>query len=237
MPMHARPHNSFLMALSRETLSLLKTRLIFREIARQQVLCRSGQAPRFIIFVNEGLISAVIESADGKSAEVGVIGAGGVAGIAALLAGPYNTLTEIVQIEGSAFLIESAQIRDLLRRSPEFQEAITREVLLFGLRAAQIAGCNALHDAEHRLARWLLMVHDKIPINPLPVSQEFLSVLLGITRPSASSIANSLQKKGAIALARERILIRDRKTLERCCCECYAVMARLGSRAQVAAHA
>ncbi len=225
--------NPFFSSLPSDALALIKTRLVLRDTVRDQVLCQGGHPPPFVVFLNDGLVSAVIETMDGRSAEVCIGGAGSIAGLAALLKGPYNCLTEIVQIEGSAFFGEASAIRELLRRSPELHDAIMQEALRFGMRAARVAGCNALHSAEQRLARWLLMVQDYIAMNPLPISQEFLADMLAITRPSVSSVVNALQKKGALTLARERVHIRDRKTLERCSCECYSVLSRIGGGARM----
>ena len=118
----------------------------------------------------------------------------------------------------------------IMKESVEIRELVTQYETLLAMRVAQIAGCNALHAAEQRLARWLLMVNDRVQTNPLPLTHEFLSILLGITRPSVSETLNALQQKGAISLRRENIQICSRQALERCSCECYGVIARLEFR-------
>jgi CRP-like cAMP-binding protein len=92
------------------------------------------------------------------------------------------------------------------------------------MEIAQIAGCNRLHNGQQRLARWLLMVQDRAS-GSIPATQEFLSILLGTTRPNVSVIASALQKKGAIKYARGNIRSVNRKNLEAATCECYRILA------------
>jgi CRP-like cAMP-binding protein len=89
------------------------------------------------------------------------------------------------------------------------------------MQLAQIAACNRLHEVDERLARWLLMSHDRIGSDALPLTQEFLAQMLGIRRASVSVAASILQRAGLIKYARGRVTIVDRSGLEEAACECY----------------
>jgi len=98
---------------------------------------------------------------------------------------------------------------------------MNRYVLVQGLQIAQIAACNRLHEIEQRLARWLLMCHDRVDSELLPVTHEFLAQMLGTGRPSVSLAAGILQKAGTIENLRGTVRIQNRKELEAAACECY----------------
>jgi CRP-like cAMP-binding protein len=217
--------NGFLRSLSPHALSLLKPDLHFVSLPFQHVLRRGGEPPAFVYFLNEGLVSLVIHSATGKSAEVGVIGRESLA--PAPLIDPHDPVTQLIQIAGNGYRIGIDVMRGILNQDPAIRELAARHSAVLGMQVEQIAGCNALHHAEQRLARWLLMVNDRVSTNPVPLTQEFLGLLLGVTRSTVSEIANALERKGAIALRRESIEIRSRTALEQCSCECYKVIAGL----------
>jgi CRP-like cAMP-binding protein len=86
---------------------------------------------------------------------------------------------------------------------------------------AQTAVCNVHHNLPERLARWLLMAHDRAESDVLPLTQEFLSIMLAVRRPGVSIAANTLQQTGAITYHRGRITVLDRERLEQAACECY----------------
>ena len=92
------------------------------------------------------------------------------------------------------------------------------------MEVTQIAACNLFHNVDERLARWLLMTHDRVQLDKLPLTQEFLSQMLGIRRASVSVAAGILQKRGLIRYNRGHVEILDRPGLEGACCECYALM-------------
>ena len=110
-----------------------------------------------------------------------------------------------------AAIESSGAIRDLVVRYNDVQVALVQ----------QTAGCNALHDVEQRLCRWLLQTHDRCGSDAIPLTQKFLSEMLGVQRTHVTAIAQSLQSAGLIEYRRGRIDIIDRKALERKSCECY----------------
>jgi CRP-like cAMP-binding protein len=104
-----------------------------------------------------------------------------------------------------------------------FYELVTRYAqALFGF-VAQSTGCNALYSVEQRLARRLLMAHDRMELKEFPLTQEFVAMMLGASRPTVTVVAGTLQKAGLIKYRHGRVTIVDRKNLEAASCECYRV--------------
>jgi len=137
---------------------------------------------------------------------------------------PRSSNDVIVQGEGTALRINAAAALTEFKRGAMFHDA----VLLFAhetfLQLSQITSCNRLHDVEARLSRWLLMMRDRIPNNTLPLTQEFLSWMLGVRHQAVSQAATGLQRTGAIKYARGKLVIINRAKLERLACPCYRLM-------------
>jgi CRP-like cAMP-binding protein len=92
------------------------------------------------------------------------------------------------------------------------------------MQVAQTAACNRLHDIQQRLARWLLMTQDRVDLESMPITHDFLATMLGTDRPSVSTAAGVLQKKKLIEYSRGAVRIVNRKKLEGAACECYGVV-------------
>lgn len=219
--------NGFLCSLSNEALSLLRPHLEFVELPVHYMNHKRGAPIKFVYFPTEGLVSLVIESGNGDAAEIGVAGKETIAGAPGALHFHQSPVTEIVQIAGSGFRIRVDKIRQILKQNTEIRDLFARHQSLLAMRVAQTAGCNAMHSAEQRLARWLLMASDRVAANPLPLAQEFLGILLGVSRQRVSATVNTLQRKGCIRLRRKSIEIISRSALKQCSCECYSVVAGL----------
>ena len=104
------------------------------------------------------------------------------------------------------------------------KDIITHYTEVLWVEAQQIAACNAVHSAEARFARWLLQTQDRINSDSLPVTQEFLSQMLGVRRTTVTLVARALQQAGLISYKRGRIVILDRAGLEEAACECYQII-------------
>jgi hypothetical protein len=132
---------------------------------------------------------------------------------------------EVVQVAGRAYRISAGKLAQLLKSSAEARELVNHHVALLAMRIAQVAGCNPLHKAEQRLARWLLVVNDQAQTTVLPITQKRISILLGITRQRVSETANVLRRKGAIKL-RGRRRARGRDGCQGCADGCARVSVR-----------
>jgi CRP-like cAMP-binding protein len=193
------------------------------------VLYRSGEQPEYAHFMTTGIASIVTFMADGAGAEVGLVGREGLVEAINLLGSASPPTTAFIQVEGSALRVRYAELQKDLFASGALIRRILQFVQCHGFILSQLAACNGLHEIEERLARWLLMVADRVESNKFYLTQEFLSEMLGIRRTSVSAAAGSLQKSGLIAYRRGNIQVLNRKGLEEAACECYPVVRDLAA--------
>jgi CRP-like cAMP-binding protein len=184
---------------------------------------------KFAHFLNEGLISLVVEMKDGKTVEAGLLGNDGASGMPAVLGLTRSPLREVVQVAGTGFRIKVTTLKKILSSMPHLQVILTRFAAGLAMQVAQTAACNRLHKIEKRLARWLLIAEDRLDTPVVAITHDFLATMLGTDRPSVTLAANILRKKGLIGHARGSIKILDRKGLEAFACECYAVVVKYNS--------
>ncbi len=185
------------------------------------------ETPKYGYFMLSGIGSVVVQLAEGGSAEVAVIGREGLTGASSLL-GPSAPPSEcFVQMEGSALRIPFADLKSAFLNSEEIRTRILAVVQQQTLTMSQIAACNKLHDNEARLARWLLMVQDRIQEDTLQLTQEFLAEMLGARRTTVALSAGALQRAGMIEYRRGKVTIVSREALESAACDCYQVARRL----------
>ena len=216
--------NQILNSIPAEEYNFIRADLEYIETPQHKILHEAGDKIEYAYFLNEGMASLVILTSDGRSVEVAIVGREGVIGsplAVGLHRGPYRS---IMQIQGTGVRIEADLIDERLQDMPALRLLLNRYVLVQGLQIAQIAACNRLHEIEQRLARWLLMCHDRIQSEYLPVTHEFLAQMLGTGRPSVSLAAGILQKAGIIENMRGTLRIRNRKELESAACECYGTI-------------
>jgi CRP-like cAMP-binding protein len=127
----------------------------------------------------------------------------------------------VTQGDGTAYRIGAETLRSLLPECPELEKLLQRFSMVLGMQSTQIAACNRLHRVEERMARWLLMSHDRIGDATLPLTQEFLGQMLGARRASVTLAAGALQKAKMITYTRGNVTIVNRANLEKADCDCY----------------
>ena len=216
--------NRLLRGIPDNEFRIVRARLEFVKLPHHVVLHKPKSRVPYVYFLNEGMISLVVECGDGRKVEVAVVGTEGASGIPAMVKLRTSPLQEIIQISGSGFRIGAAALQDCLRFAPQFRERLHRYVVLQTMQIAQTAACNRLHEIRERLARWLLMTQDRVPSAFLPITHDFLAEMLGTDRPTVTLAAGMLQKKGAIQYVRGAVRIVSRKALRRETCECYMAM-------------
>jgi CRP-like cAMP-binding protein len=216
--------NRILLALPDDEYHAVRPFLGYVSFAHHASLHEPGQRIEFVYFPNSGLVSLVVPTREGKTVEVGVTGNEGVVGIPAAVGLHHSPHRAVVQITGDGFRIQIDRLRSILASTAQLQFMIVRYAVIQGIQAAQSAACNRLHGIEQRLARWLLMMQDRIHESSLRITHDFLATMLGTDRPSVSLAAGILQKKGTIEYTRGAVRILNRKRLEECACECYAVI-------------
>jgi CRP-like cAMP-binding protein len=174
-----------------------------------------------LFFVEEGMASMTATFNDGSQVEVGMFGYASVIGVPALMGTRLSLNRIYTQIEGRGFSCRIEAARTEFQRGEAFQALMLRYVQAQLVQAAQSAACNAKHNMEQRLARWLLLCSDRAHTETLKLSQEFLADMLGSTRPTVSIAAGTLKEEGLIDYNRGVIRILDAKSLEERACECY----------------
>lgn len=182
------------------------------------------ELPQYAYLMTSGLASVVTTTSDGQSPEVGMVGREGIVGAMNLL-GPRPAPTHcLVQLEATALRISLRDLRTVFDSSQEIRDRILEMLQQQAFSLSLIAGCHALHGAEPRLARWLLMTQDRTGQEVLQVTQEFLAEMLGAQRTTVTAIAGGFQRRKMIEYSRGRVTIVSREALESAACDCYQVI-------------
>jgi CRP-like cAMP-binding protein len=180
-----------------------------------------GNTIRHLYFLEEGMASMTTTFKDGSQVEVGMFGYESVIGVSALM-GTRKSLNRVyTQIAGHGYNCRVEDARREFCLGGDFQFLALRYVQAQLVQAMQSAGCNAKHSFEQRLARWLLLCADRAHINTFKISHEFLADMLGGRRPTISTTAGILKRKGLIEYTRGEIHILDIPGLTKASCECY----------------
>ncbi len=213
--------NSLLAALSLEDWAQLEPHLEAVELPFDQTIYAMGGPVDAVFFVETGMVSQIVTLEGGEQVEAGIAGPEGLVGLA-LIYGDSHALTDSrVQLEGTALKISAAAFRAEMDRSATFRARLLHYALAFHAQVTLTAACNARHAIESRLARWLLIAHDRAGADAFTMTHEFMSLMLGVRRPGVTIAAGMLQKAGLIHYARGRMTITDRPGLEVASCECY----------------
>jgi CRP-like cAMP-binding protein len=175
-------------------------------------------------FPTSAIVSMCAAISDGGSIEVGTIGPEGAVGAAAALGRRLTLHRNVVLLSGDALRLDVDEFRRWCKASPELNECVLSYLHALLSQATQAVACSRFHTAEQRLARWLLEAADRARVQSFPLTQESLSLLLGMRRPWLTQTAQRLQDRGLIRSQRGDIEIINRPDLERAACECYAVV-------------
>jgi CRP-like cAMP-binding protein len=201
----------------------LRANLKYVPLTVGEILHPVGVPIKHVYFPERGMVSLLTVMKSGELIETAIVGREGVVGGWVAIDGRNANTQATVQIEGSAWQLPTAKFLEIYKASDAFQSAINRYQGVILFQAQQSAACHAIHSLEARLCRWLLLSQDITGSDEISLTQEFLSHMLGVQRSSVSLCAHTLQKTGLIQYARGKIKIQDRKGLEECACECYAV--------------
>jgi CRP-like cAMP-binding protein len=190
------------------------------------VLVESGTAIRHIYFPTTSIVSLLYVMQSGASAEIAVVGSDGAVGVSLFMGGGTTPSRAIVQSAGHAYRLRRDRLKEEFGRHGELFHLLLRYTQSLITQMAQTAVCNRHHSLGQQLCRFLLLSLDRLRGNELTMTQELIANMLGVRRESVTEEAGKLQKHGAIRYARGRITVLDRAQLERCACECYAVLKR-----------
>lgn len=214
--------NRLLATLHELELARFTEMFTLRDFGIGETLTYPGDKVNHVVFPVDAVFSIIAETSDGNQVEAGTVGNEGLLGIAPFLGAESSLLRTLCQIPGPALVADAGRL--LAKADGALATAARRYALSFMTMASQGAACNRIHSIEHRAARWLLMVADRVERNPFELTQEFFSIMLGTTRPSVTLAAAALRHAGLISYERGRIKIVDRAGLEDVACECYAII-------------
>jgi CRP-like cAMP-binding protein len=218
--------NRMLKALLSTGLEAIRDHLEPVDLPRRSVLLRVGTPVDHLYFVNRGLVSCVKTMEDGRAVKVGEVGTEGVIGLFTLHGVARAIWEYAVQVPGSAFRIERS-IFDSKVAACESAIALLRRYTSVAIdNLSQIAACNRLHSLRRRCCRCLLVGCDSVQTNNFPLTHESLALMLGVQRSGVSTVANSLQEASLIHYRHGRVVILDRRRLEKEACECYTTVRR-----------
>ncbi len=217
-------NNNLLHALSPESIARLDLRPVEFELNHE--IEWPGAPITRLSFVETGMASLTVTFDDGSQVEAGMFGFESVIGISALMGTKLSLNRVYTQIAGYGFTCPIENGRAEFKRGGEFHMLTLRYVQTQLVQAIQSAGCNAKHTMEQRLARWLLICRDRAQSDTFRMSQEFLSDMIGASRPTVSVIAAALKDKHLIDYTRGNMKVCDAAALEKTACECYLVIKR-----------
>jgi len=214
--------NTLLKALDGDVIERLRLQPVKFELKHE--IENPGNPIDRLYFLEEGMASMTTTFKDGSQVEVGMFGYESVIGVSTLM-GTKKSLNRVyTQIAGHGYSCHVEDARREFRLGGAFQSLALRYVQAQLVQAMQSAGCNAKHNIEQRLARWLLLCADRAHIDTFKISHEFLADMLGVRRPTVSTTARSLKQKGLIEYTRGEIRILDVPGLTKTACECYLII-------------
>jgi CRP-like cAMP-binding protein len=220
--------NRLLAALPSDDYKRILPTLEVIPLTLKHLLHRPGEAIQNVDFPGGGFCSIVTVPKDGGMVEVTTVGREGMVGGSATIDG--KTLNSATMVQGetdTCYRMTAAEFRREMDRRGAFYELLTHYTHALVGFIMQSTACNAVHSVEQRLARWLLMAQDRMGTDNFPLTQEFVAMMLGATRPTVTVVAGTLQKAGLITYHRGHVTVVNRQKLEEASCECYRAATEL----------
>ncbi len=196
------------------------------ELSHGNVIYPAGAPVEQLYFIDSGLVSLIKTMEDGRSVEIGAVGAEGLVGVFAALGIQRPLVDYVIQVPAVALRVNRTTLRNEIARHEVLRDLTERYLYLLIEKIAQTAACNRLHSLRQRCCRWLLLAHDNVSSDSFAFTHEFFASLLGVQRPSLSATANELQKLGLIRYVHGHVTIMDRAGLEKASCECHRAIRR-----------
>ena len=218
---HSAIKNRLLAELPRKEFLQLLPDLEQIALTLSDVLYKSGDIIRHVYFPVEGIVSLLSSEDNRSTLEVGMVGREGMAGIGVFLGVKKSRYKALVQGEGTAFRMKAAALNKHAEGSNRLQSLLKLYTHALLSQVSQTAVCNQFHPIEMRLARWILSTRDRLGKNEFPMTQEFLSDMLGVRREMVNKAAGILQKQKLIGFRRGFLTILDEAGLEASSCNCY----------------
>jgi len=201
----------------------LQPHLRFLAVAVRHEMERPNRRIDTVYFMEAGIASVVAVQADDTQVEVGLIGSEGMTGSAVVLGGDQSPHSTYIQVAGEAQLIKADELRKAMRASDSLKSLLLKYVQVFMVQTTHTAISNARSHIDRRLARWILMAHDRTGDKTLPLTHEFLSLMLSVRRPGVTEALQSLRQQQLIENGRNKIIVLNRNGIEKLAGPSYGV--------------
>ena len=216
--------NQLLSRLPAKQLDRLFPHLHSVPLQLRETLHERGGRLEHAYFPQSGMVSFVVPLEEGGSVEVGTVGREGLVGIEFPLGAEVGLQHAMVQVEGQALRIEARKLEAAIEDDAALRLHLARYAQCFHFQVAQTAACNAGHTLEQRLARWLLLARHRIGSDELPLTHEFLSMMLAVRRAGVTVATGTLQQAGLVRNRRGHVTVLNVAGLEEVSCECYRLI-------------
>jgi CRP-like cAMP-binding protein len=193
------------------------------DLKPDQILADPYRDVSRVYFPHSGIVSFLVELADGDRVQSGMVGPDGAVGAAQALDNKICLNKIMVRVPGTASFMTPEQLRELSQTIPAFRTLLASHAQFFVGEVQQSVACNAAHSVEERMSRWLLRMHDLVGPQ-IPLTQELLAEMLAVRRTSVSQIAGKLHEAGAIDYVRGQIHITNPERLKDSVCECHKMV-------------
>jgi CRP-like cAMP-binding protein len=210
-----RSSNKLLASLASDDFDLLAPHLKSVTLELRKSLERPNRRIETVYFPEAGFASVVAVQSNGKQVEVGLIGREGMTGLPIVFGNHRSPHATYIQAPGTGRCIPATELREATQASLSLRDSLLKFVQAFGVQTTHTAVSNAQSRLDVRLARWLLMAHDRIGEDTLTLTHEFLSLMLGVRRPGVTEALHALREHGLISYGRGLITVENRKGLER----------------------
>lgn len=216
--------NLFLAALNSADEMRLSRILRRVSLSQDEIAAIEYQPMERVILPIDCILSVLAVMRDGRQVETRTIGCESGYGLLHALGSPFSFERLLVQVPGDAWVTTLSDLRAAAQASPTLTEQIVRYAQATLIQSAQSTACNALHNVEQRMSRWLLMTQSRLGGSVVPLTQEHLSIMLGVQRTTVTATATVLKARGLIAYSRGKIRILDQEGLKRVACECFSTI-------------
>jgi CRP-like cAMP-binding protein len=224
-PSFDRPVNKLLATLPPDEFDRILSQLTIVPLTFKQILYKQDEVIQYIFFPGGGACALTRVMRDGQIAEIATIGNEGVIGASVFFGDDQSfsqTIVQVADVEGFSMPVE-AFVREMTRRGAFYNRIIRYSQALMS-QVMQTTVCNGLHSVEQRCCRWLLMTCDRVGRRDVRLTHEFVSIMLGVRRPTVTLVMGDLQKAGLVENRRGTVHVIDRHGLEMTSCECYAAV-------------
>jgi len=216
-------HNQLLTMLSRDDFRLLEPDLEPLVLPTRFPIEDANKSIKHVYFMEAGIASVVAVSTHAREIEVGIIGREGMSGVTVVMGNDRSPHSTYIQVAGRGLRLKADELRAAMKQSPSLQKCFLHFAQAFMIQTAHTALANGRARIEERLARWILMARDRLDSNELPLTHEFLALMLGVRRAGVTAALHELLQQGLVDSTRGNIIVRDRPGLEEAADGSYGV--------------